>query len=296
MLEVVAVDGVVYAITVGDVFESTDGGATWVSSSVPSWDERLDHRYPETRTDCSELERCFEVVHPNDEPSVAISIDQITPDRRTILTVSPDQLQRLTNVALPQCGDESFDSLATVDLPDGNHVVLSMGDIGVLHHRPDRSWEWVAVGDFGLRSDQVAEEPFGFAAASTVTDDWWERWPVGLVLALLVLAPVAVGLAIVPIVRLARRNGRDSTVGIVTSVVVALLLAAAGAFVLVFALGFGERGQAAVGAAVIASVAVCTIVPLLGWYARSRGEGGSPPKEQLPPDQWRPPHPSGRAG
>ena len=100
-----------------------------------------------------------------------------------------------------------------------------MGVAGVLHYQPDQTWEWVAVGRYGMRTGQLEDEPFGFDAGSTIATDSWDRWPFELVGGLLVLAPVSVALAIIPIVQLARRRRRDPVVGIVTCVVVAGFLA-----------------------------------------------------------------------
>lgn len=286
VLDVTAVDGVVFATTVGDVYESFDGGLSWRPSEVPSWDESLDRPYPETRSDCVAPERCFEISGPGGAADAAVSIDAVgNGDRRSILSVSTAQLQSLTTVVKAQCGDGFFDSIAAVDRPDGVHVVVSMGAAGVLHHRPDQTWEWVAVGSYGLRQGQVDEEPFGFGAASTIATDGWERWPFELVGALLLLAPLAVASAIVPIVRLARRGRRDPALGIITCAVVAVLLAGVSLFAFVFGTGFGNRGGAAMASAFVAAVAVCTVAPLLAWYGRRRRPAG-----------WLPPQPSDRAG
>jgi hypothetical protein len=286
VLSVTVVDGVVHATTVTDVFESVDGGATWETSTIPSWDDRLDRPYPESLRDCAESDRCVELVPGSGVGPVDVTVVEVRGDeRRAILTVTAEQRQALLNVVAPQCGDGFFDAISVVDREDGEHVVVAMGSAGVLHHRPDQVWEWVAVGEHGLRASQVAAEPFGFDARSTTPTDGWDRWPIGVIALLLVLAPLSVALAIIPIVLLARRHRRDPIAGVITCSVVAAGLAALGLFLFAFVGVFGERGGIAMGSAFVAAIAVFTVAPLLAWYGRPRR-----------PARWEPPDPAGRAG
>lgn len=286
VLSLATVDGVAYATTVGDVYESFDGGATWERSTVPSWDERLQRGFPENRVSCLGEDPCFEIVRPGSGQPDVFTIDELSEgDRTSILTATAAQRRELFDVVRPKCGDYFFDTITSVDLADGDHVLVSMGAAGVLHLRPDREWEWVAVGDHGLRPDEVDLEPFGFVAASTASNDPWEGWPATLAAVFLVLAPLAVALAIVPIVRLARRHGRDPAFGVVASVAVALCLALIGLVVYFITEGFENPRGRAIAAGAMTGVAVATVGSLLAWYGRPRGAA-----------RWGPPDVAQRAG
>jgi hypothetical protein len=201
------------------------------------------------------------------------------------LVVTAEQGRVLREVVEPWCGGTFFGEIVAVDHDDGEHVLLTMNEAGVLHHSPDGVWEWVAVGDFGLRSDQVSDEPFGFDVRSTIPGDPWEGWPATVAAAFLVLAPLAVAIAIVPITRLARRHGRDPAFGIVACLFVALGLAAIGFVVYFITEGFDNPGGRALAAGVISGVAVATVGSLLAWYRRPRRPAG-----------WQPPEAPRRAG
>jgi hypothetical protein len=285
VLEVVAVDGVVYATTVNDVYESTDGGDTWVKSTLDSWDERLQRRYPDTLADCIGPEICFQIVRPGAERSELVVSEVRAKVDRPILTVTAEQRQALIQVVQPQCGDFTFDSIAGVEIDNGVHVLLSMGDAGVLHRGPDQSWEWVAVGEYGLRVDDLGEASFGLPARSTIPDDPWAGWPAGVATVFLVLAPVALLLAIIPITRLAKRHRRNPALGVIACVVVAIGLGLSGFVVWAITEGFDNPGGRAVAAAWIAAAAIATAVPFIVWHARPRR-----------PANWRPPDPTRRVG
>ena len=160
-----------------------------------------------------------------------------------------------------------------------------MSEAGVLHHGPGGTWEWVAVGEFGLRSGQVAEEPFGFDARSTVPDDPWAGWPAGVASVFLVLAPVSLLLAIIPITQLAKRHQRNPALGVVACVVVAVCLGSAGFVVYAITEGFDNPGGRALAAAWIAAAAIATVVPFIVWHSRPRR-----------PANWRPPDRTTRIG
>ncbi len=286
VLGLATLDGVIYAITVTDAYESADGGATWRLSSLSGDDQRFARRYPDTLTDCIGPADCVEIVDARSDGLAVLTIDVVQgAERRSILAVTAAERRALLTVVNAPCGDGIFHAISAVDRADGEHAVVAMGAAGVLHHRPDQTWEWVTVGGYGLRSDQVADEPFGFTARSIVPTSSWDRWPVGLVTLLLALGPVSVAFAIIPITRLARRHHRDPAVGIVTCVVVAAGLGVVSLFVFTFVGGFGDRGDAAVGSVFVALAAVGTVAPLLGWYGRPRRPG-----------DWRPPDPARRIG
>jgi multisubunit Na+/H+ antiporter MnhB subunit len=99
------------------------------------------------------------------------------------------------------------------------------------------------------------------------------------------MAPLAVVLAIIPIMRLAKRHGRNPAFGIVACLFVALGLAVVGFVVYFITEGFDNPGGRALAAGVITGLAVATVAPLLAWYCRPRR-----------PASWQPPEASRRAG
>ena len=144
------------------------------------------------------------------------------------------------------------------------------------------AWEWVAVGDDGLQPDEVAQEPFGFGARSTIPNNLWEGWPADLARVFLVLAPLAVLLSIIPIYRLAKRHQRDPVLAILICIAVALALAFVGFVVWALTGPSGSAGALAVASAFLSTIAIVTVVPLLAWHGRPRR-----PADWLPPDGSR---------
>ena len=62
VIRLAAVDGVAYATTVTDVYESNDGGVTWAKSNVPERDERLERSSLDGRASCIGTDLCVEIV------------------------------------------------------------------------------------------------------------------------------------------------------------------------------------------------------------------------------------------
>jgi len=277
-------DGIAYATTSDGVYESADGGANWARSTVAYGDERLQRAWPDSLESCIGSDPCFTIVRPRSGQTELIVEELRGGDSRPLLVVSNEQGQALREVVRPTCGG-GFGAILAVDRDDGEHVVLTMSEAGVLHHGPGGTWEWVAVGEFGLRSGQVAEEPFGFDARSTVPDDPWAGWPAGVASVFLVLAPVSLLLAIIPITQLAKRHQRNPALGVVACVVVALCLGSAGFVVYAITEGFDNPGGRALAAAWIAAAAIATAVPFIVWHSRPRR-----------PANWRPPDRTNRIG
>lgn len=277
-------DGIAYAATSDGVYESADGGATWARSTVAFGDGRLQRGWPDSLESCIGSDPCFTIVRPRTGQTELIVEERRSGHKRPLLVVSNEQGQALREVVRPTCGG-GFGEILAVDRDDGEHVVLTMSEAGVLHHGPGGTWEWVAVGEFGLRSGQVAEEPFGFDARSTVPDDPWAGWPASVATVFLVLAPLAVFLSIIPIYGLAKRQNRNPALAIVICVVVSVVLAMFGFAVWAVTDGFDNPSGRALAAACIAGVAVATVVALLAWHGRPRR-----------PANWTPPDASRRAG
>ncbi len=256
------VDGRLVAWTSSSDYESTDGGRTWTKTASVSQLEIGED-------DCVADGSCFElggdsVIEVSDGFDDVISVELSEEQRRMLNELDAGNRRGNSDYLL---------SIAAVDLADGAHVVVSMGAMGVLHRPPSGVWEWVAVGEFGIPRDAdagsleelgpIASRGPGTSGVSSIAQY------IGRVMLLLV--PVVVGLGAVPVHRLARRNRRNPTAGIVICVVFAVMLLGFALFTLVLAAIAVDPGDVWVYSAAFSSVVGLVVLSsVLGAYARSK--------------------------
>lgn len=207
-------DGVVVA---GD-HESVDGGITWTTS------ERGGLALPEDGS-CVAAGTCYEI----DGQSV-VAIDGGLRD--VILVVDNGFESELPELDGMNCNVGPWQSVSAVDLDDGRHVIVAMGAHGALHLGPDRRWEWVAVGEWGMPSSAAGTEPFDIPIASTVGGGIdWALWVLRLIV---LLVPAGVFALARPIGALARshRRNRSEAISAVNAVAAGTFVLAVGLLVL----------------------------------------------------------------
>jgi hypothetical protein len=267
----VAVNGDrVIASTSAGVYESTDGGRTWVDSGLDSWEWPYSGLEFHEEVVCVPDGVCYEIVRPS-EPGPTTRVDELRlGERDTVLDPSRGELDRLSDVVEPICGEEYLAAIGVVELADGPHVVVAMGEAGVLRSGPDGAWEWAAVGRFGLEVDQAAERPLGFGAASTAPNDPWEGAPYEIATVALLLVGPAVALTIAPVRQVARRRrrGAGGATAILTVGALVLLVLGLGIFALT---GLGRAHQPRVVAAIaLVAAALALVVLVAAWVGRPR--------------------------
>lgn len=278
-------DGVVYVETSNSVFESGDGGVTWRNTEQQSWEDSFADLDFGIARNCVGEERCVAITRSSG-PDLGVAVQANSPDgREPILVVTDQDLQALTDLLRPTCEGVYPEDATIVDRPDGTHVVVTLGEAGVLHRSPDERWEWAAVGEFGLTASQLETAPFGVGEGSVVGDDPWGGLVFQLATVVLLLIGPLVALAIIPIRRLARRRGRDpgNTIGLCVGAAILLELVGLGLVVLT-GIG-GDHQPRVVVAIVMLSIAAACAAALIAWQARSRRD-----------ETWQPPDVSHRVG
>lgn len=117
---------------------STDGGLTWSETKDAPVTEL------EVATEaCTGDGNCFRVIEGQRVER------QVGQEWRTSFSFSAEELQRL-DLRNRDCGElptdeDTFRSIATVELEGEDHVVVAMGTQGALHRSPHGDWERVSV-------------------------------------------------------------------------------------------------------------------------------------------------------
>ncbi len=277
-------DGSVFVASDSAVYRSDDFGRTWVESDVSPWDGSLGTVRFGRGTPCPSGVSCVAIARSDASPTGSIVVEQVLGDERAaILTLTSDQQDRIDQLAPPICGGALVSDAIAFDAPDGGHVVLAMGEAGVLHRLPSGDWEWAAVGPYGFADDEVDDEPLGIAVRSTVDLSFWDRhgWIGALTL---LVVPAALAACVIPINRLGRRRGRDPVVAIVLCVVAAVLIAGTATVVIAVTNGFDNPSGRYPAAAVLAGLAATIAAALLLGQLRP-AERPSPFADAPDPDQ-----------
>ena len=116
---------------------SDDGGATWRPS-----EDAPEGRPNDADQACSASLGCFRTRH--------LTVQQSDGDAgpwRTSFGFSAEQHRRMRQRDDPCSRGDDLTAVAIVERPDGDHVVVSMENQGVLHRRPDGEWERRGVLD-----------------------------------------------------------------------------------------------------------------------------------------------------
>lgn len=264
LYDVRAIDGIVYARAGTDVWVSDDGGGTWHPSDIDPFDPRFD---PGPDEPVCVGDRCFDVVGSfwGDED---LSVVESTPDGPVVLlALSPADRSAFEQRIDPYCGLSMMNGVAAVQVGDDVHLVVDMGEAGVLHRGVDERWEWVAVGPWGLDGGDVTF--LGHAVASGPERSWYaSAW---LARSLLVGAPVLAFAGAVGVTVLAARRGRSA---IAAALLGALLGLAVLAPSLLFLMFLSETPVDRLGSSVgmgafLVLVAAGGLALLAGWFGRS---------------------------
>ena len=116
---------------------SDDGGATWRRS-----EHAPEGRPSDADQACSASLGCFRTRH--------LTVEQRDGDSgpwRTSFAFSAEQRRRIRQRDDPCAIGDDLTAVAIVERPDGDHVVVSMENQGVLHRPPDGQWERRGVLD-----------------------------------------------------------------------------------------------------------------------------------------------------
>jgi hypothetical protein len=133
-------------------YRSTDGGATWQDLYVEPGDEPLEGEVISEDEACIEDGPCYRVSQTAGGPVGAVEVER-DGGWAVASTLSAEQVRRIDlRRGYTSCGDELgededdvFGSVAVVDGPDGQHVLVTMGTEGLLHLGPDAT-EWERIG------------------------------------------------------------------------------------------------------------------------------------------------------
>lgn len=268
----VQTDGSILADTTDGMFVSNDGGVTWEMTDA-SWD------WTEPwNSSCLADGTCFEI-----EPRRVVLVQD---GQRTVdFELTEEQVNAVYEFGDSGCYAENdrFGSVAAVDTPEGAHVVVSMGSSGIVHRYPDGVWRWERLASYGVDAEIGSPNAPTEPQRETPTSVWLRlsRW-------VLLLSPVLVALAAIPL----GLRARGSHAG-VTGVVL-LTLALAGVLAIwagaVFAVSvINEDGPLEIVGGIVAVVLIVGCLWPLIAMARRRAaapaEAGGPPNWPAPEPQ-----------
>ena len=276
-LDVQAVDGTLFARADTEVWSSADGGRTWTETELESWDSRFGEAPSEACVDG----RCFQLVWSQDGYDSVQVVELIDGERIGILGFSVEQRQMFRDAVRPACEDLSASSIAGASVDGDVHVVLHMGEAGVLHRGPSERWEWVPVGPWGLRTSEVPESTF---LEHPIADrpDTPLLGSRRLARSLLFAAIAAPFVAAWPLAQLATHRRRRAAPAVALAVGLGVLMLPAVLFVAAFGEGAPEAASDGygTGALVLAVAAAVGVALLAAWFGRRRRER---PPAPLPP-------------
>lgn len=265
LYDVRAIDGTLYARSDADVWTSDDGGRSWQASDLTAFDDRF--QAPQPQPACVD-HRCFEITRsPSGNGFTVTESGEGAPQE--VLAVSSAQQLEFQRAIRPSCGDSSGADVAAVEQSDGVHLVVGMGEAGVLHRGPDETWEWVAVGSWGVsRGEESGDTFLGHQIGSRppqsfVASSWIAR-------ALLLAAPILAFGSAAPMAALARRRGRHAVAAVALSVLLGLIVVAPTLVLLSLLPGASERnvGQYAIAGGVLTCLAAVGVGSLAVWFGR----------------------------
>lgn len=151
-----ATDDVVGTPVTADQHRSEDGGETWDDLYVGPGDEPLEGDVVSDDEACVEDGPCYRVSQTAGGPVGAVEVER-DGGWAVASTLSAEQVRRIDlRRGYTSCGDElgegeddAYSSVAVVDGPGGEHVLVTMGTEGLLHLAPDATeWERVEVGRY----------------------------------------------------------------------------------------------------------------------------------------------------
>ena len=284
--DVGTVGGDVYARTPDGWYRSQDGGVLWDEFDLPddgTWPAGL--TFAGFSTVCEGPERCLETSTVAFEGADAVLVEEVRGGERTpIFAIEPadrialDALVDETSVA---CGDLYGTSAVAVERPDGEHAVVAMGTLGVLHRTPAGGWEWVPVGDTGLGPDQLDDEPFDIGVRGTRPGPGLTRFAGPAGVALLLASPILLLVAVAPLRRFAERRGRRALVGTAACIGVAITLLVVG--VALALIGPGDGWSPLIVGGAWFAIAAATAGAAFAYHARPRsGRRRAPPDDRAP--------------
>ena len=108
---------------------STDGGRTWASANQPS--ATLD-----PAPACTEGVLCFRVISDGH-----VEVREKGSGWQTAFAFTEEQQRRLDQRATGCSEVDTFAAVTVVEVAEQDHVVVAMGDQGVLHRAPSGEWE-----------------------------------------------------------------------------------------------------------------------------------------------------------
>lgn len=283
LFDVRAIDGILYARADLDVWTSDDGGASWQSSDIDGLDARFQQR--DDPPVCVG-ERCFGIEPQHADGSYSV-VETSGGTATTVLEMSATDRREFVRALTPTCGGFSSGDVAASQVGDDLHLVVEMGEGGVLHRGPDGPWEWVAVGVWGLGEGDVPADSFlGHEIASRpdrglFASDWLAR-------TLLLGAPISALAAAAPLGVLAARRGRSTVAAVLLVALLALVLMAPAALFLMFLAGAspGSVGGYVVAGGVLCLIAAVGIGLLTLWFGRSARPIADEPAWPTPTPQF----------
>ncbi|MDW3216616.1 MAG: hypothetical protein R8G01_21675 [Ilumatobacteraceae bacterium] len=292
--DVQVIDDVVYAREDQNVWTSTDGGASWQSSAIPT----NDHRFANgPKFESCAGDRCFHIVTSASDDSFEI-VETVGGTETEILRVGSEQRREFRSEIQPSCGDDSGGDVAAVEVDGDVSVVVGMGEAGTLHRSADHGWEWVAVGQWGVGSGVATGDTFLGHPIAERPDrpPFSSRWTAR---ALLWAAPILSFGAAAPLAALAHRRGRSRVAALSLAVLLGLVVLAPSLLLSSLLDGATDRslGGFLIGGGIILFLAVVGVGSLAVWFGRDArplqpdpGWTSTTPAWPPPPSQ-RPPNP-----
>ena len=288
LFDVQAVDGVLYARADLNVWGSADGGASWRRSDIDS--QATEWGVSNAQRSCAG-ERCFEIVwSPDGFDSVQV-VEHIDGARVGLLGFTVADRESFRETIEHSCGDSSFQGIAAVRLDDGDHVVVDMGEAGVLHRAPDGLWEWEAVGPWGL--DEVDGDVFLDIGIDSKPPGSFGSSPMGRLADRLItpVAPIVVLLAPIALFwwprqlrQIAERQRRTPTIAVAVSIALGIVLLLIGAVAVLLA-GVFDGSVPGLMALIWIAVIAATVGSTWQFHRRPNPLLESPPLPPPPSDQ-----------
>jgi hypothetical protein len=136
-----------------EAYRSGDGGTSWEEIDPPRRVGDPLGREVSGPDACREDGTCFRTTRDDGGPLGAVEVREPDGTWQVTSTLSDEELRRI-ELQTVRCGRDDvgqgfFESVAIVDGPRGEHVLVAMGDEGALHLEPGGSdWERVAVGPY----------------------------------------------------------------------------------------------------------------------------------------------------
>lgn len=131
-----------------EAFRSSDGGTTWERSRVAADDVEIPAA---AEVACRSDGTCFRTRKGAEGPTGSVSTRAAGGSWTTSWALTAEDVRRI-ELQVARCGRHNvggafFSTVAVVDGPGGEHVLVAMGHEGVVHLGPERStWDRVGVG------------------------------------------------------------------------------------------------------------------------------------------------------